>query len=109
MQTAIITIFCYIDDFLKSIKYKDHIQCNMTSSEVMLMGIVAWRFFSGNIEQARVFLSDYKYISNVLSKSRLNRRLHSIPDKVWYAMFPYLSPATNKGFIVDSFPVFVTQ
>lgn len=108
MQNAIITIFCYVDDFLKSIDWKDDPQCAMTSSEVMTTAVISWRFFSGNLEAARGFLCSHRYIPNMLTKSRLNRRMHAIPDHMWQAIVEFISEVVHPnslGFLIDSFPV----
>ncbi len=46
----------------------------------------------------------------MLSKSRFNRRLHAVPERLWQALFHVLSEAaklTNPGgeYVVDSCPV----
>lgn len=108
MQKAIVTIFCHIDDFLKAIHWKDDPQCAMTTSEVMTTAIISWRFFSGNIEAARAFLFSHRYIPNMLTKSRLNRRMHAIPDHMWQAIIEFISTLIQpdaRVFLIDSFPV----
>lgn len=57
-----------------------------------------------------LYLKSHRIFSRVLSKSRLNRRLHAIPEAVWQALFAVLAAsfkATNESqeYIVDSFPV----
>jgi len=110
MQNAITTIFCHADDFLKAIFWKDDVQCHMSLAEVITTGLVSWTFFQGNLELARVFLIEHGYIPNMLSKSRLNRRLHAIPSFFWHLIVSHLSflmEPSSGGFLVDSFPVFV--
>ena len=63
----------------------------MTLAEVITVGLVSWRFFQGNLETARIFLHDHGYITNILSKSRLNRRLHDIPSFFWHLIVAHLS------------------
>ena len=82
----------------------------MTLAEVITVGLVSWRFFQGNLETARIFLHDHGYITNILSKSRLNRRLHDIPSFFWHLIVAHLSYQVepySKGFLIDSFPVSV--
>ena len=50
----------------------------MSDTEVMTTAIVAALFFGGNFTTACDFLKTHKYILNMLSKSRFNRRLHRI-------------------------------
>jgi len=108
MQNAITTIFCHVDDFLKALSWKDDPQCRLSLAEVITIGLTSSRFFGGNLESARAFLAEHQYIPNILSKSRLNRRLHAIPDFFWHLLVEHLCslkhPECNV-FLVDSFPV----
>ena len=78
MVEEIITIFCLCDDYLKTISYKDNRQAQMKTSEVLTTAILAAKFFGGNYQKSRMFLSSHHYIKNVLSKSRFIRRLNSL-------------------------------
>ncbi|KAF3363175.1 hypothetical protein PHSC3_000250 [Chlamydiales bacterium STE3] len=79
MVVDIIAIYCPVEGYLLSIKHKDCPNAKLTTSEIMLISVVAMRFFYDNIETARQFLVKHNYISNYLSKSVLNRRMHGIP------------------------------
>src|SRR5579864_733165 len=110
MEIEIITIFCICDDYLNAIDYKDDSQSTMKSSEIMTVALVAARFFSGNYERARSFLSDHGYIKNMLSKSQLNRRLSSIDPIVWQRLFHLIAEIFKKSngsneYVTDTFPV----
>lgn len=116
MNDQIISIYCLCDDYLKSIGFVQNRWHNqkMNDAEVMTVLIVATRFFYGNIERARQMLKEYGYIKNMLSKSRLNRRMHFIPDEIWQNMLEFshqYSSCYYKGqdFIVDSFPIAVCR
>lgn len=63
----------------------------MTNVEVITTAITATMFFASNQEKARSFLREHKYMTNMLSKSRFNRKLHSIPELVWKNLFSILS------------------
>jgi len=52
----------------------------MSDAEVMTTAIVAALYYGGNIQRARKHLKAEGYIPKMLSKSRLNRRLHRIHD-----------------------------
>ena len=52
----------------------------MTDSEILTFAISSAMFFYGNHEKTRQFLLDYGYISNILIKSQLNRRLHAFDE-----------------------------
>lgn len=116
MNEQIIATYCLCDDYLKTTDLDSNRWHNerMSNAEVMTVVIVSARFFYGNIERARQMLKEFGYITNILSKSRLNRRIHSIPDDVWenllefshqYSHFRY----DGNDYIVDSFPVAVCR
>lgn len=113
MDLKIVTIFCHTDDFIKQNSLKDDIRASMSLAEVVTVGVVSWHLFSGNIEHARRFLRSEGYITKMLSKSRLNRRLHAIPEFFWHMIVSYLGQISSvdqdRVFIVDSFPVLSCQ
>lgn len=99
---------------LKAYNYKDDLQVRITTAEVMTVVLVAAFYFKGNIELGRYFLHEHNYIKNMLSKSRLNRRIHAIDISLWHTLFSILAEAfkatqTENEFIVDSCPVPVCQ
>jgi Transposase DDE domain. len=109
MQDTIITIFCYVDDFLKALSWKDDSQCRLCLAEIVTIALTAARFFAGNLEAARIFLAEHGYLP-LIGKSRLNRRIHAIPAFFWHFIVSYLSAKQNpdcKCFLVDSFPIAV--
>jgi hypothetical protein len=110
MPLQIITIYCLCADFLIAIGYEDDPQATMTTAEVMTTVLVAAACFTGNQELSRRFLKAHGYFPAMLSKSRLNRRLHAIPESLWTALFSVLAAIdqqtnTHKEYIVDSLPV----
>lgn len=78
MELEIIAIYCWCDLILNSLNVKENSRAEMSEAEVITTAIVAVRFFSGNFENARRFLGEHGYIPNMLTKSRLNRRLHKL-------------------------------
>lgn len=112
MQLEIITMYAVSADFLQAMGEVDDPQAEMTTAEVMTTALVAARFFGGCVEQSRRFLKEHHYIPQMLSKSRLNRRLHAIPEALWRALLATIAIAqhmlnTSKAYIVDRFPVAV--
>jgi hypothetical protein len=110
MQQKIITIYCLCADFLLAYGYRDDPQAQMSTAEVMTVALVAATFFVGNQELSRRFLLEHGYIPNMLSKSRLNRRLHRLPDTLWQALWSLLGEAAKQAnssqeYVVDSCPV----
>lgn len=114
MEMQICATYFICDELTKQAGIRDDCQSKTTTAEILTIAIVAAQLFCGNQERARNFLRTYGHIPSVVSKSRFNRRLRSIPDKVWSLIFQYLSEmhrdANPTGeFAVDSFPVSVCQ
>ena len=115
MDTAIVTIYCLCDDFLKAIRHRDDPQVRLSSAEVMTVPLVAAALFSGNVEKARSFLYEYGYMPVMISKGRFNRRLHAIDSELWNTLFRILAESfkerladvgeDEKLYAVDSLPV----
>lgn len=110
MQEQIITIYCVCADFLAAYGHKDDPQARMSDAEVMTVVLVAATFFVGNQELSRKFLHEHGYIPQMLSKSRLNRRLHALPATLWQALWSVLAEVAKADtptgeYVVDSCPV----
>jgi hypothetical protein len=82
MDLKIIFIYCLCDDVLKLLSVKDNPQCRMRNAEIMTVGVVSALFYGGNIQASRQFLKLCKFLPNILSHSRLHRRLTAIPIDV---------------------------
>lgn len=114
MEMQIIAIYCLLDDYIFSIGHKDWPNVKLTTAEVMLIYVVAMRFFYGNVETARIFLIEHRYILSSYSKSGLNKRIHQIPMERWEGIFEFIQKLRNNGtlpleYIVDAFPVSVCR
>ncbi len=110
MQTEIITIYCLCVEYLAALGHRDDYQATMTTAEVMTVALVAARFFKGCLESSRQFLVEHGYMCQMLSKSRLNRRLHAIPEGLWLGLFTLLAESVKRlnpeqEYVVDSLPV----
>jgi hypothetical protein len=73
--------------------------------------IVAMLFFRGNFEAAGALLGAPWYMPHMLSRSRLNRRLHRLSELL-LALFELLGQTwkhlnTEFIYILDSFPIAV--
>jgi len=109
MDTATVAIYCLCDDFLKAIHHQENYQTTMSDAEVITTALVAVRFFSGNFTLARDFLHRPSLIPKMLSKSRFNRRLHRLTDRIEH-LFEVLGQcwkkqASDEVFLIDAFPV----
>lgn len=113
MNEEIIVIYCVCKDLLDAAGHKDDPQCWLIDAEVCMLAIVAARFFGGNFENARRFLDEHGYITNMISKSRLNRRLHRLAPILMelFEMLAQVWKTENKDnvYLIDSFPVPVCQ
>jgi Transposase DDE domain len=114
MELKIIAIYCLLDDYILSIGHKDWPNVRLSTAEVMLIYVIGMKFFYGNVDTARIFLMEHGYISNRLSKSGLNKRIHKIPTEYWEGTFEFMQRLRNKGilpleYIVDAFPVSVCR
>jgi hypothetical protein len=110
MKDTILTIYCLCDDVLKALEHQDDPQARVSSAQVMTVPLVAARFFGGKVELARVFLQEHGYITQPLSKSRLNRRLHALPLVLWEVLFEVLGQTfkalnLTQQYTVDSMPI----
>jgi hypothetical protein len=110
MDLTITATYCLCEEFSKAMGLCDDSQAQMTTAEVMCVALVAAAFFGGNIEKTRLFLHEYGYMKSMLSKSRLNRRLHAIKPDLWQALFGVLAEIFKKrnddgAYVVDSLPV----
>lgn len=111
-ERQIIAIYCFCDDFLKSTNYKDWPNVKMSLAEVMLVYIVATRFFYGNIQRAYTLLKDRKYFLRPISQGQLNERLHQVDRQIWHRFIEFAykeSKSVSEEFIIDSFPVSVCR
>jgi hypothetical protein len=110
LEDTITTIYCLCEEFLKAIGHRDDPQTHLSSAEVMTVALTASAFFGSNIDRSRLFLNEHGYMPNMISKSRLNRRLHAIPLSRWDALFGILAAFFKERncrgeYVVDSFPI----
>ena len=109
MLDQMIIIYCICDEATKFCNIQDDIQCKMSSAEIMTFAIMTAEMYGGNYQRARLVSVNHRYFSNILSLSQLVRRIHKIPEHVWYVVFMALQLVLrNKNcnlFIIDSFPV----
>jgi hypothetical protein len=104
----IVTVYVTLEEichqFLGQEKYKP----KMTPAEILLVAIVAARYFNNNLERALIILSQTGYIpaKRRLSVSRYNRQLHSHMDTFELCLNVLLELGREgEAFILDSMPV----
>ena len=111
MDEKILAIYCLCADFLQAIGHAEEPQQQMSDAEVVTTAFVAMLFFRGNFEAARALLGAPWYMPHMLSRSRLNRRLHRLNDLL-LTLFELLGQTwkhlnTASIYILDSFPIAV--
>lgn len=109
MLDQIIVIYCICDEISKALNVKDDIQCKMSSAEVMTFAMLSANLYGCDYRKTRLVARAHRYFPKILSHSQLVRRIHQIPQHVWYMLFLALQVVLrNKDhqfFVVDSFPV----
>jgi len=107
METQIIFFYCVADELFKAMHLKEDQQVFMNNAEVVTVSWVSSWLFGGNLEKARSFLKEERYIPQMLSRSRFCRRLHAIPESFWQQLTSFLAgdQQEKKEFIIDSFPI----
>jgi Transposase DDE domain len=111
MDDKILAIYCLSTDILNALGHAEDPQQQMSDAEVITTGLVAMLFFRGNFEAARALLSMPRYMPHMLSRSRLNRRLHRLTD-LFVMLFDLLGYMwkqlnTESVYVIDSFPIAV--
>ena len=106
-----VALYCITDDLLKAVGHKDDRRRAMTDAEVLTTALLAAHCFGGNVEHSRRFLHETGLMPCMLSRSRLNRRLHAVAELA-YTLFHQLGAALKEmsistKYLLDSFPVAV--
>jgi hypothetical protein len=109
MDEKILVIYCLCADVLQALGAAEDSQQQMSDAEVMTTALVAMLFFRGNFEAARTFLSTSRYMPHMLSRSRLNRRLHRLTH-LFVMLFDLIGYTwkqlnTESVYVIDSFPI----
>ncbi|WP_456151984.1 IS982 family transposase [Arcicella aquatica] len=110
MLDKTICLYCLVDDYFKSIKHLEDKQRKMYDAQVVVLAILAARYFHGNFVSAGLYLRDHHGVK-LIDKSGLNRRLHGL-ESHFTCLFGVLSHVfkelnTNNIYVIDSFPVAV--
>lgn len=114
MEIFVTTAYVLCDEVLKALEFKDDPQSLMATAEVMAFALLSAKYFSGNHKFTRYISNKLGLFPNILSQSRINRRLHQKPWDIWHAVFRLLAmcfkrESSNQSFAVDSFPVACCQ
>lgn len=109
MYDNVVALYCITDDLLKAIGHCDDRRRQLTDAEVITTALTAALYFGGNIESARLLMQQTGLMPNMLTKSRLCRRLHQV-EELTVSLFHQLGwwfkqANTSMQYLLDSFPV----
>lgn len=111
MVTKTVVIYCIVDDMLRTMNHREDIRRNMSDAEVITVALIAAVIFSGNIEKAKCALYETRLIPDMLSKSRLCRRIHKLSDLIQSIFFElgsvFKNGNTSMEYVLDSIPIAV--
>lgn len=109
MNEQAIAIFCICDEVVKFYGFSENPNYKMTTAEVLAFAIISALHYQANYRSTRLVVGLLRYFPKILSHSQLIRRIHAIPEPMWwmifYALQMYLCKSDTEYFIVDSFPV----
>jgi len=114
MELMIIRIYCVVDDFLKSIRFKEDVQVKLNMSEILTIGLVATKYFGGNYATSIKFMIDHRYVKSKISRGQFSRRLNSLDESVFEQMSYALSEHfkrenVEQKYNIDSAPIVICQ
>jgi hypothetical protein len=102
----IITAFVLIDTLMDQLGHRSDVRAQVPDSEVLLIAVVAAKYFQNHHERAVCILHQTRYLSGRLTVSRFNRRLHALAD--WLAFVATTLGEilqTGEVFVIDSMPL----
>lgn len=109
MKDKTIAIYVFLDDIMIKIKHKEPENRHVNDSEIITTALIAALYFHGNIDHAINFVKTSGLMPNMLSKSRFNRRIHSILELIINTFFCITQVIKelniSSKYIIDSFPV----
>jgi hypothetical protein len=109
MCDSTLAIYCFIDDLLKSCEHQQDSRAEVTDAEVITIALIAMLYFGGNFERSRLVLKELGLVRRMLSRSRLNRRLHRLSDLIGLTFHRFGAVLKDLNwesrYLLDSFPV----
>ena len=104
-----LAIYCFLDDFLKSINHREDQRVAFSDAEVLTTAVIAMLYFGGNFEKSRLVLKEFGLMHRMLSRSRFSRRLHRLADLldlVFHRLGLVVKDLNwESRYLLDSFPV----
>ncbi len=110
MKEQTIAIYCFIDDFFRTIGRKNDVHCKISDAEILTTALLAARYFYGNLHSACAYRQEHQGV-RMIDKSGFTRRLHGLQQQL-LALFTALGHSlkqlnTGCRYLIDSFPVAV--
>jgi hypothetical protein len=99
MEMYATIVYVVSEEVLRILKVEDDPQSKMSNAEVITFAILTAKFFSGNYKMARYLCKKLRLFPNILSNSRLNRRIHRISWIYWHAIFVFYHSCLNRQII----------
>jgi hypothetical protein len=102
----IIPTFVLIDTVMDRLGHRSDVRAQVPDSEVILIAVVAAKYFQNHQERAVCILRETHYLSGRMDLSRFNRRLHKLAE--WLAFIGTTLGEilrTGEVFVIDSLPV----
>ncbi len=86
MTDYTITIYCFIDDFLKISSPKEDSRRKVSNAEIITTALLAARYFHGNFVTARKYMYEHHGVKK-FDKSNFNRHLHRLEIMITQLFF----------------------
>jgi len=102
----IITAYVVMADVMRALNHHDHKLAKVSDAEILTVALVAAKYFHNNHERALCVMHGMGYLTNKLSASRFNRRVHKLSD--WFLLLLSILGelfATGELFIIDTMPL----
>jgi hypothetical protein len=102
-------MYCLIDDWLRARRHQESAQRTLVDAEIITIALTAARFFDGNFRAAQTMLLEQRYLTDSLSRSQYNRRLHRL-GSLLESLFDWLgrlhkTASRENVFLIDSCPI----
>jgi hypothetical protein len=104
-DTYIVTGFVLIDDLLIVMDHQDDSRTDVSASEIIIVAVVAAKYFQNHHERALSLMKRLKYVPEV-SISRFNRRLHDLLTRFWQILELLGDLLTQDPvYVIDTMPL----
>jgi hypothetical protein len=100
MEMYATIVYVISEEVLRILELEDDSQSKMTNAEVIPFAILTAKFFSGNYKMARYLCKKLGLFPDILSNSRINRRIHNIAWTYWHAIFVFYHSCPNRRMIL---------